>query len=53
MFRIRINSVYATRGTSAVVRDNPVHGIRNTNSAIDGIVYSTPVTPMTGGYRRR
>jgi hypothetical protein len=39
VFRTRMSSVYATSGTSAVVRlRKPVMGPRITNSASDGIV---------------
>ena len=38
---------------SAVVRDRPVNGSSNANSASDGIVYSTPVIASTGPYSLR
>ena len=31
----------------AVVRDSPVNGSNSANAASDGIVYSTPVRPIT------
>ena len=54
MFRTRMSSVYATSGTSAVVRlRKPVMGPRSTKSASEGIVYMIPVIARVGVYARR
>ena len=47
-FRTRMRSVYATSGTSAVVRERPVTGMRNAKRASDGIVNRTLVAAIVG-----
>jgi hypothetical protein len=48
MFRNRISSVYVVSGTKATSIENPKTGTRSANAARLGMVYSTPVTAVTG-----
>jgi hypothetical protein len=49
MLRIRITSVYMTRGTTAVTTENPVIEIRAAKRARLGIVKRNPASALMGG----